>query len=365
MVAALLAAARREGVTIAGQASLKTMLSRWENGTGKPDVVYRQLFCTVYERDEDELGFTEAGRGNPRVAPSVDRETIDCFRSVFDQHVRADNLMGPHHLVDVVRAQAALIDDILPGAKNDVRNDLLLWACRYNEFAGWLYQDADDPKSAMHYSDRAMDYAMAIGEPTETAYLLMRKSNIANDLGGFDRAIGLGSAALREARHVSPRVRALVLAQQARAYSLRGLADDARRAIDAATHELERPGADADDLASYCTPAYIEMQAASCWADLDAPDRAIPVFRRALATMPTGMRRDQGLCETRLALAHAAAGDKATACRVGHHAVRTVRTATSARALSELRRLRERLAPWRRDEEVSELSLAIKQLTTA
>ncbi|HEX5994591.1 MAG TPA: hypothetical protein VFY84_05560 [Jiangellales bacterium] len=89
---------------------------------------------------------------------------MDYFRSVFQQHIRADNLMGPRHLVDMVRAQAALLDELLPGARNEVRADLLL-ACRYNEFAGWLYQDAGDPTSAMLYSDRAMDYAMAIGGP--------------------------------------------------------------------------------------------------------------------------------------------------------------------------------------------------------
>lgn len=266
---------------------------------------------------------------------------------------------------DVVRAQATLLDEILPQAKNDVRGDLLVLACRYNEFAGWLYQDAGDPTSAMHYSDRAMDYAMAIGDPTETAYLLMRKSNVASDLGGFDRAIGLSSAALREARRVSPRVRALVLAQQARAHSLRGDGDDARRAIEAAASEVERSDESTDELSSYCTPAYIDMQAATCWAELDAPGEAVPVFEQALATMPSGMRRDQGLCETRLASVHAALGDKHTACVIGRQAVRTVRSATSARALVELRRLRERLALWRRDEEVSELSLAIKQLTTA
>lgn len=142
-------------------------------------------------------------------APSVDAETVDYFRSVFEQHIRADNLMGPHHLVDVVRAQAALLDQILPDAKNEVRDSLLVLACRYNEFAGWLYQDAGDPPSAMHFSDRAMDYALTIGDLTEVAYLLMRKSNIASDLGGFDRAIGLSTAALRDAQRVSPRVRAL------------------------------------------------------------------------------------------------------------------------------------------------------------
>ncbi|PWU58076.1 hypothetical protein DLE60_23245 [Micromonospora globispora] len=370
VIAALTAEARKQGLSVAGQASLKTMLSRWENGGGQPDAVYQRLFCAIYELDHEDLGFGEPegrpGGAASRVAPSVDVETVDYFRSVFDQHIRADNLMGPHHLVDVVRAQAALLDQILPDAKNEVRDSLLVLACRYNEFAGWLYQDAGDPPNAMHFSDRAMDYALTIGDPTEVAYLLMRKSNIASDLGGFDRAIGLSTAALRDAQLVSPRVRALVLGQRARAYSRRGNAEEAVRALDAAIAQVTRPGAaDADEVASYCTPAYLDMQAATCWVDLDSPDKAIPVFEEALANMPSVMRRDQGICQARLANAHAALGDRASTCQVGYRAVQTVGAATSARALRELRQLRQRLAPWRRDEEVSELSRAIKRLTTA
>ncbi|MGN9913597.1 hypothetical protein ACTMTJ_39300 [Phytohabitans sp. LJ34] len=363
MIAELLAHARRHQMTIATPASLKTMVSRWENHGGQVDAVYRRLFCTIYGRDEEELGFADEHRGgSPQVAPTLDGETVDYFRSVFDQHVRADNLMGPHHLVDVVRAQATLLDDVLPRAKNEVRADLLLLACRYNELTGWLYQDAGDAANAMLYSDRAMDYVMAINDPTETAYLLMRKSNIACDLGSPDRALGLASAGLREAGRIAPRIRAAILGQQARAFALRGEADACARSLDAAMREVTRPDAEADSVAKYCTPEYMQMQSATCWAALNVPDRAIPVFEQALTTWPTFQRRDQGICLTRLASAHAARGDKESACRIGAHAVRTVRTATSARALRDLRELRERLVPWRRDEEVSSLSHEIKKL---
>jgi hypothetical protein len=55
-------------------------------------------------------------------------------------------------------------------------------------------------------------------------------------------------------------------------------------------------------------------------------------------------------------------GDKERAYDVGVQAVRTVRTATSGRVLRDLRQLRERLVPWRRDEEVLALSHEIKSL---
>jgi len=340
------------------------MLSRWENGNGQPDTVYRRLFCAIYQRDEEDLGFTDDRHvgTSPRVAPTLDNKTVDYFRNVFDQHVRADNLMGPHHLVDVVRAQATLLDEILPGAKNEIRDNLLLLACRYNELTGWLYQDAGDPANAMLYSDRAMDYAVAIGDPTETTYLLMRKSNIACDLGKPDRALGLTTAGLREASKITPRIRAVVLGQQARAHALRGDADACLRSLDAAMREITRPDVGSDSIARYCTPEYMQMQSATCWTVLNMPDQAIPVFEAALSSWPPFHRRDQGICLTRLASAHAARGDKERACQIGMEAVNTVRTATSARALRDLHRLRERLVPWRRDAEVLTLRHAIKSL---
>jgi hypothetical protein len=40
-------------------------------------------------------------------------------------------------------------------------------SCRYNEFAGWLYQDAGDPDTAMMFSDRAMERALALDDSTK------------------------------------------------------------------------------------------------------------------------------------------------------------------------------------------------------
>ena len=42
---------------IANQASLKTKLSRWENGHERPTRVYRRLFRDIYGRTNAELGF--------------------------------------------------------------------------------------------------------------------------------------------------------------------------------------------------------------------------------------------------------------------------------------------------------------------
>ena len=363
VIAELISLAQQLGIRVARPASLKTMLSRWENGLGQPDAVYRRLFRTIYQADDDQLGFTHRFSDTTMsVAPAFGIETVAYFRNVLDQHIQADHLMGPHHLVEVVRAQATLLDQVLRDARTEIRPQLMTLACRYNEVTGWLYQDAGDGVSAMQYSDRAMDYALALDDPIDTAYLLMRKSNIACDLGSPDRALGLTEAALRESTKVPPRIRVLILTQQARAHAQRRDANACATSLDAAMRQVTHNEADADDVARYCTPGYVGMQAATCWTELRSPDRAIPVFERALATWPAIQRRDQGLCLARLALAYALNGDRASACRIGVRAVETVGSATSARAMHDLRRLRERLAPWRRDAEELNLNLKIKNL---
>jgi transcriptional regulator with XRE-family HTH domain len=76
---ALQEAARAQGVPIAAGRSLKTMLSRWENGHDRPDALYQRLLCRIYGRTPDELGFVredEAAIVLPAVAPTVGPEIV-------------------------------------------------------------------------------------------------------------------------------------------------------------------------------------------------------------------------------------------------------------------------------------------------
>jgi tetratricopeptide (TPR) repeat protein len=321
--------------------------------------------CRIYGQTPEELGLLRKDQNAivlPRVAPAVGPDMVQYFRNVFTEHLLADNLMGPHHLVDVVRAQTTLLDQMLPNARGDVRQDLLMLAFRYNEFAGWLYQDACNPDQAMRYTDRSMEYAMEIGESRERAYVLMRKADIAADLDHPDRVIGLTQAALRNPAQVVPQVKALVLRLRGRAYARLGNAGECARALDSAYEEVLRPSDGPDGLTDYCTPSYIGMEAANCWSKLGRFDAAITAYRRSLPNWPDALRRDHGLCLARLSTAYAGQGDIEGACTAGRQAVDVVRSATSSRALSELQRVRVRLAPMRRHAEVSDLSDRIRGL---
>jgi tetratricopeptide (TPR) repeat protein len=201
-----------------------------------------------------------------------------------------------------------------------------------------------------------MEYAMEMVEARETAYVLMRKADIAADLDNPDRVIGLTQTALRDPSQVLPRVKALILRLRGRAYARLGNVGECARALDAAYEEVMRPDDGPDGLTDYCTPSYIGMEAASCWSKLGRFDAAVATYERSLPTWPNSLRRDQGLCLARLTSAYAGQGDYERAAATGRQAVDVVRSATSSRALSELQRVRVRLAPLRRHAEVSDLS---------
>ncbi|MFC7550716.1 hypothetical protein [Plantactinospora sp. GCM10030261] len=190
----------------------------------------------------------------------------------------------------------------------------------------------------------------------------MRKADIAAELGKPERAVGLTEAALRDWNGIAPRVRALALRVRGRAYAQLGNSGECARALDAAQEEAARPVDGPDDLTAYCDLSYIGMEAANCWKTLGRFDTAIATYSRSLENWPGSLRRDQGLCLSRLTSALAGREDIERACDVGRQAVEVVRSATSGRALTELQRVQVQLAPWRRREGVSELSGRIRGL---
>jgi tetratricopeptide (TPR) repeat protein len=365
----LAAQAATAGVTIAAPASMKTMLSRWENGSGRPDAVYQGLLCRVFDCEPVDLGFgPEPGRlAVARVTPIADSETVDYFRTVLHQHIRADNLIGPHHLIEPVTAQAALLDRTLTDLpRGRVREELLRLAYQYHELAGWLLQDAGDPGRAMAMSDRAMERTMVLDDRPSTVYILTRKSNIASDQGNPDRAVSIAEAAVRLMDGTSPQMRAIVLSHQARAQALRGSAGASARSMESAAEEINRHDGAPDPLAAYVTPEYVAMEQAACWLTLGRSDRAIPIFHKALATWPAPHRRDLGLCQARLATAYADQGEADTAVEVAAQAVQTIRVATSARAVRQLDAVRAKLASKARNNaQVADLRAMINSLRRA
>jgi tetratricopeptide (TPR) repeat protein len=265
------------------------------------------------------------------------------------EYAKIDNLLGPAHLLALVQLHLDFISEALTVASGEARTELLAVGAWFAEFAGWLYQDAGTPQLAAHWTDRAFTWAQAAESPLMASYVLMRRSNQVSESGDATSALALARAALRKQDRLSPRARALVLRQEARGYALLGETDACARALDKAQEGASDRGDYGEDdraLTAYCTPSYIEGEAAACWTILGQHDKAVRILEHGLAAWPAAYQRDRGLNLARLAVAHAAAQDPERACAAAQEAATIIKDANSARALAELGRLPAMLTPW-------------------
>ena len=277
----------------------------------------------------------------------VDPEAAALLRSIRVEYARADNLLGPTHLLDLMSLHLDFIGELTATASGDVRTELFAVRAKYAEFAGWLYQDAGNVRAADYWSDRALEWATVADDHFLTSYVLMRKSNLASGVGDAARALDLAQAALHKQDRLTPRVRALALRQKAHGYALVRDATGCARALEAAAEQAalhEDHGDEERIQTGYCTPTYVEMEAADCWMMLGQPDKAIAIFEHGLTTWPSEYQRDRGVHLARLAVAHAANRDPEQACAVAQEALTIAASTGSGRAITELRRVVGRLA---------------------
>ncbi|MFC4951223.1 hypothetical protein [Pseudonocardia sp. GCM10023141] len=97
-------------VPVAAAASLKTLLSRWENGHAVPEPQYRELLCELYQRTPAELGFAEeapaAGglRAGIAAAAAVGDTTLELWWEQLAVARRLDDELGAAGAAGVVHA---------------------------------------------------------------------------------------------------------------------------------------------------------------------------------------------------------------------------------------------------------------------
>lgn len=286
----------------------------------------------------------------------------DSLLPTLDRYSDMDNLAGPQSLVNVVPQQLRFIEDLLLNVRNKDREQLLYVAARYAEFAGWIYQDAGALSSAMQMSSSALDFAQELDNERLISYILMRRSNIATDAKRPELALKLAGAAVDKVTCLSPRYRAVVLRQRAHALAQLDQPDDCARTLELAFKLAER-GVDSEkDLAQYCTPEYVEMEAAHCLIELGQADKAIGTLQHSLAGWKPEFRRDLGLCLARLAIAHASSDQIENALIVADRALQIVRDTKSFRTKDQLSRLSSILIARGAGDEARQLDRSIRSL---
>jgi tetratricopeptide (TPR) repeat protein len=149
----------------------------------------------------------------------------------------------------------------------------------------------------------------------------------------------LANSALDKATDLPPRYCAVALRQRAHAYALLDQSGECASTLELALKFAERSADSEKDLAQYCTPEYVEMEAAHCWIELGQADKAIDTLQHSLEEWKPEFRRDLGLCLARLAVAHASSDQIESALVVAERSLEIARDTKSFRTRDQLARI--------------------------
>lgn len=270
-----------------------------------------------------------------------DPEVLTYLLNALDQHARIASTFGGRDLIPLIERHVSFIYSACGNARRNHRKRVLTTSARYAEFLGWLYQDNGHRRDALFWSDRALEWALEADDPLFASYVLMRKSDQAEETGVPGRVLDLALAAGR-IPGLTPRARALVLQQEARGHAQDGNELLFQRRLEEAQECAAAASGSADaPWGMYCTRTYIAMQEATGWAELGQPGRALQIFERELPGMPAVDQVDAAVFRARLARTYAGDGQAGDAARCALGALPAACATGSARAFGELAHVRE------------------------
>ncbi len=288
---------------------------------------------------------------------SSSRPVISGLRHVLAGHIQAEAIMGPPLLISAVKSQIPIVGQVCRVTRGADRAEALTFASELLEFCGWLHQDIGDFTRAMMWTNKALDYAMELGDQRTISYILMRKSLIAIESGDHGHGLGLANAAMSRADALTPRLRAVVLRTRAIAHAHLGeAADSAADSETALTEATAGLTQDENDCAPYCTPAYVAMETGATRLLLGQANSAIPVLESSRSQWSlTSQARDHALLLTRTATAYAMAGERDQACTVIEETIPRLQALRSSRVAGQLTTLRAHMRQWAADPRVKDL----------
>jgi transcriptional regulator with XRE-family HTH domain len=275
---ALAELASTRGVVVASAASLKTQLSRWENGHATPEPPYRALLGELYAGAGVDLAPTDpasAGPADPAerlrarlaAAAAVDDDVIALWRTQLTTARQLDDRLGAAGAGDAVRVLVEQLEAVLPHLPDpDRRRPVAVLLARASLLAGAQALDTGDAEAAVARFARAAEAARAAGSVSLAVEAAVGHADALVEVG----APGDALAVLENALDAAPADRAggipdpagrLLGVTVALVRAAAGDADGAYRALTAGP-----PGAGAVDVAH--PPAGLAVELAEPSPDL-------------------------------------------------------------------------------------------------
>ncbi|WP_129838028.1 helix-turn-helix transcriptional regulator [Streptomyces sp. RFCAC02] len=269
-------------------------------------------------------------------------------------HLRhLDDELGSGEVYQLARSELSLIVRLITSRRYDgpTVDRLHAMASEAARQVAWAALDQGRPGVAQRYFDGALRASADAGDPVSGAYgLSFAAIQCYSTPGQAGRAVSLLQTAQQQVKRLAtPRMHAMLAARTARALSMTGAKKECAHQLDLARAALDKGTHDDDPKTLYWVDyGEIEMIAGSAALYLGDPAEAVRRFEAAMKASYPGDEeypRSNAIYLARAAEAHLAMRDLDATVAKARHAARCVGSVDSARSASELKRLREKLAP--------------------
>jgi tetratricopeptide (TPR) repeat protein len=318
-------------VPVMSAASLKTKVSRWENGRESVSGPYQRLFRDIYGRTNEELGFPPEQDDDDAdellarisVARRVDAGMVEVFREQVENARHVDRRFGGVVLLDQLRSTIDQIEGLLRFSTAQGHREALAGVLtEASALAGWEVLDRNAFNQAWDHHERAKAAAHQAQSPTLLAHATAQQAFILIDLGEVHGAVDLLTSARALAEHSAPSLlRAWLAAAHGEGLAAAGHRDDALRAFDAADSLVPADPVDPALPFLFLADAHLDRWRGHALARLGEPD-AIDQLSHALPRLPAEFIRAKTGMLVDLAVAYAAAGDRDAALAYSREAKR-------------------------------------------
>jgi tetratricopeptide (TPR) repeat protein len=264
-----------------------------------------------------------------------------------------DDELGSGEVYQLARSELSLIVKLIKSRRYDGRtlDHLHSMASEAARQVAWAAFDQSRPGIAQRFFDGSLRASAEAGDPISGAYALSFAAiQCYSTPGQAGRAVSLLETAEEQVRRkATPRMHAMLAARTARALSKTGAKKACAHQLNMARAALDRGPHDDDPKILYWVDyGEIEMIAGSAALQLGDPAEALRRFEAAMKASYPGDEeypRSHAIYLARAAEAHLALHDLDAAVATARHAARCLGSVDSARSASELKGLREKLAP--------------------
>jgi len=401
MVWELMKLAERKKIGVASAASLKTQLSRWENGHVTPDY-YQALLCELLGATRGELGFgiqdlpsgpaRESGQGTTLIAKQEwTRDDLNSLSASFDDAISSsvladiemlahewlavdkpqlielnvgrrigDSLVGTteHRVIQLRRA-----DDFMSGRTShtmvhqelqattklldeaalteDQTRRLLTVTGELAQLAAWVAADAGLYKQAARYTEGGVLAAHAADNEPLAANIISTLSYQLANTGTPRQAALLARTAYAGARHsATATTKALLLERVAWADAKSGDLVSCERVLGQVEENFNHSIPEDDpDWVYWLNREEIDVMAGRCYTELKQPARAEPLLRNATSSYDNTLIRENSLYLSWLAEDYVLLNEIDLAAEIATHVLELGSRANSARTDERLRHL--------------------------